>query len=223
MRALRTAECVRRKPVELPFLAEPREVAGLRRIMRLHLETWGLHEVVETAKLCLSELVSNVIKHVGSGTPTRLMLSMRGTRLRIEVQDPDARALPTLLAPDWEAEGGRGVALLDSIADSWGVVLRENCKITWCELATSAESPHGHVTNPGVVRADALLGLYGTVTRQPPPAANRLCVAVAEEAAVDVIADLLLWLRAHGRDVDDALDRALIHCDAELNAKGTFI
>lgn len=220
---MEAAECVQRKPFELPFLAEPREVAGLRRVMRLHLETWGLHEVVDTAKLCVSELVSNVIRHVGSGTPTRLMLSMRGTRLRIEVQDPDARALPTLLEPDWDAEGGRGVALLDSIADSWGVLLRENCKVTWCELTTSAGSPHGHVMNAGVVRADALLGLYGTVTRQQPAVAGRMRVAAAEEAAVDVIADLLLWLRAHGRDVDDALDRALMHCDAELGVENAFI
>ncbi|MFJ8074724.1 ATP-binding protein [Streptomyces sp. NPDC096176] len=216
MGVLKVVPCVRRKPLELPFLAEPPEVAGLRRVVRLHLEAWGLHEVVDKAQLCMSELVTNVIRHVGVGTPTTLRLAMQGTRLRIEVHDPDARALPTLLAPDWDREEGRGVVLLDSIADSWGVFLWEGSKVTWCELVTSLSSPEGHVGNLGVARADALLGLYGRVARNQLGSASRLDVAVAEEAAVDIVADLAMWLRAHGRDVEDVLDRALVHCDAEF-------
>ncbi|MFF5775027.1 hypothetical protein ACFY8V_25040 [Streptomyces californicus] len=40
-------------------------------------------------------------------------------------------------------------------------------------------------------------------------------MAHAEESAIDVIADLLHWLRAHGRDPDSALDRAQTHFEAE--------
>jgi hypothetical protein len=57
--------CMSRKPWDLAFTAEPEEVAALRRIMRLHLGVWGLHEVTDEAQLCVSELVSNVITHVG--------------------------------------------------------------------------------------------------------------------------------------------------------------
>ncbi|MEU8731524.1 hypothetical protein AB0C68_19360 [Streptomyces tendae] len=37
---------------------------------------------------------------------------------------------------------------------------------------------------------------------------GRLGTAEAEEAATFIITDLLHWLRAHGRDADDVLDRA---------------
>lgn len=67
-----------RKPWDLAFTAEPREVAALRRIMRLHLGIWGLQEVIDEAQLCMSELVSNVITHVGPGTPATLAVSMNG-------------------------------------------------------------------------------------------------------------------------------------------------
>jgi len=109
--------CMPRKPWDLAFTAEPAEVAALRRVMRLHLGIWGLHGTVDQAQLCVSELVTNVITHAGHGTPAMLAVSMSGTYLRIEVHDPDTRALPTLLDADSESEGGRGMALVDAVAD----------------------------------------------------------------------------------------------------------
>ncbi|MEV8393966.1 MULTISPECIES: hypothetical protein [unclassified Streptomyces] len=46
---------------------------------------------------------------------------------------------------------------------------------------------------------------------------GHLSVAVAEEAAIDMIADLPHWLRAHGRDPDKVLDRAQARYEAELS------
>jgi hypothetical protein len=40
-------------------------------------------------------------------------------------------------------------------------------------------------------------------------------VAVVEEAAIDVMVDVLHWLRAHGRDADEALDRAQTRFEVE--------
>ncbi|MDX2824361.1 ATP-binding protein [Streptomyces ipomoeae] len=209
-----------RKPWDLAFRAEPEEVAALRRIMRLHLGVWGLHEVSDAAQLCVSELVSNVVTHVGHGTPVTLAVSMSGTYLRIEVHDPDTRALPTLMAADSDAEGGRGMALIDAVADRWGVQLRDDRKVTWCELATSLASPTGHVGSPGVTRAEALLGLYAATKLPRGSEAGRLSTAVAEEAVIDVITDFLHWLRAHGCDGDEVLDRAQTHFEAEAGGIG---
>ncbi|WP_419666409.1 ATP-binding protein [Streptomyces sp. 2-1] len=207
-----------RKPWDLPFVAEPEEVSGLRRILRLHLELWGLHEVTDAAQLCVSELVSNVIRHVGLGTPTTLAVSMNGTYLRIEVHDPDTRALPTLLDAGSEAEAGRGVAIIDAVADRWGVQLSPDRKVTWCELGTGLDSTNGHCGGGRVTRVEMMLRLHrksvGALTHA---ASSRiLSVAIAEEAAIDVIADVLHWLRAHGCDADDALDRAQTHFEAEI-------
>ncbi|MEW2632027.1 ATP-binding protein [Streptomyces sp. NPDC048389] len=211
---------VRRKKWELPFLAEARELAALRRIMGLHLRQWGLPHLTDAARICVTEMVSNVIRHVGDMTPTTLAVSMNGTYLRIDVQDPDARALPTLLSAHADDEVGRGMALIDATADRWGVILRADSKVTWCELATGLTAPDGHVGDPGVTRAEALIGLYSSVRhrhrhRHAEPDASRLSVATAQESAIDVITDLLLWLRAHGCDPDEALDRAQLHFEEE--------
>ncbi|MFK4104514.1 ATP-binding protein [Streptomyces sp. NPDC019531] len=206
---------VSRKPWKLPFTAEPQEVAALRRIMRLHLGLWGLHGLIDAAQLCISELVSNVINHVGTGTPATLVVSMSGTRVRIEVHDPDRRALPVLLDATPDAESGRGMALVSAVADRWGVQLQADRKVTWCELSTGLPSAQGHSGGARVNRMEALLSSYGCEPERLWPA-GAAAVAVVEEAAIDVIVDVLHWLRVHGRDSGEALDRAQIRFEAEV-------
>lgn len=159
--------CVARQPWDLTFTADPEEVAALRRLLRLHLGLWGLREIVDEAQLCVSELVANVITHVGPGTPATLAVSMNGARLRIEVHDPDTRALPTLMVADADAECGRGMTLVAAVADRWGVHLQGNRKVTWCELDTGGMPPIGRSDGSGVSRAETLLGVYAT-TKSPP-------------------------------------------------------
>ena len=210
--------CMPRKPWDLHFLAEPEEVAGLRRVLRIHLGLWGLAELIDAAQLCVSELVSNVITHVGPGTPTTLAVSMKDTRLRIEVYDPDTRALPTLLNQGVNSESGRGMELITCVADRWGVQLLADRKMTWCELPTTLTSPNGHRGGPHVTRAEEVLDLYSEGKLLPAGNSGRLSTALGEEAAIGAIADLLHWLRAHGRDADDALDRAQMHFEAEAES-----
>ncbi|OIJ88067.1 ATP-binding protein [Streptomyces colonosanans] len=209
-----------RRPWEVAFAAEPEEVAALRRIMRLHLGIWGLHDVVDQAQLCVSELVSNVITHVGHGTPATLAVSMNGTHLRIEIHDPDTRALPALIDADCDAEAGRGMALVDAVADRWGVQLYPDRKGTWCELATRLTSPHGHVGGAGVTRAEALLSLY-TASRLPSePSSSKLRTLITQDMVVDALTDVLHWLRAHGCDADEVLDRAQTRFEVQIEGVG---
>ncbi|MFE4859391.1 ATP-binding protein [Streptomyces sp. NPDC056670] len=203
-----------RKAWALPFLAEPRELAALRRIMRLHLTLWGLPHVVESAQLCVTELVTNVITHVGLETPTTLAVSMNGSRLRIAVIDPDTRALPTLLSPCADDESGRGMALVEAIAERWGVILREDTKVTWCELATGLRSAYDHVDDPQVARAEALLGIYCLDGQTHETLARPVTLSTAEEATVGLIVDLLRWLRVHGRDCQAVIDSAWARCES---------
>ncbi|MFE9568581.1 ATP-binding protein [Streptomyces sp. NPDC006692] len=207
---------MRRKPWDLPFSAEPHEVAGLRRVLRLHLAIWGLADVVEAAQMCVTEMVTNVIQHVGVGTPATLAVSMSDTRLRIEIHDPDTRALPTLLAAQEESVSGRGMAIVDALALCWGVILRTDSKVVWCELATDLATAGGHVGGPRVARAEQCLSRYDSVRQVRSSGQGRLSVAVAEEAAVGLIVDVLHWLRAHGCDADDALVRAQMHFEGDV-------
>ncbi|GHB21973.1 hypothetical protein GCM10010377_09690 [Streptomyces viridiviolaceus] len=201
-----------------PFLAEPEEVSVLRGLMRTRLSAWGLQELSDSAQLCVSELVSNVIAHVGPGTPANLMVSLRGTRLRIELRDPGARALPTLVDASDDAESGRGMALVDALTERWGVELHGDSKVTWCELVTAPVTSEGHAGGARVTRAARVLSSYGDGELFGTPRRSRLGAMAAEAAAIDVISDLLHWLQVHGHDTDEILDRAQTHFEAELDA-----
>ncbi|MFI2200671.1 ATP-binding protein [Streptomyces sp. NPDC020192] len=208
--------CTPRKPWELPFLAEPEEVAALRRVLRTSLGLWGLSELTDAAQLCVSELVSNVITHVGRGAPATLAVSMSGTYLRIEIQDAGTKVLPTLVEAADDAESGRGMLLVTAHCDRWGVQLLHDRKVTWVELATSLSTPHGHSRSVHVSRAENVLGFYQMRHPVRPAASGRLIATAAETAAVEAIADLLHWLRAHGHDADEVLDRAQSRFEADM-------
>ncbi|MGP4113644.1 ATP-binding protein [Streptomyces sp. 4N509B] len=77
---------------------------------------------VDTARLLVSEIVTNAYQH----TPTRvirLTTSIRPAALRVAVYDTDPTPLPTPPphpATAFSAEHGRGLALLQHCASSWG-------------------------------------------------------------------------------------------------------
>ncbi|MFF9295998.1 ATP-binding protein [Streptomyces sp. NPDC014764] len=204
----------------MAFTAHPEEVARLRRAVGIHLTAWGLDDQVDTVQLCVSELVSNIVTHVGAGTPASLALSTGGGRLRVEVRDPDTRALPTLVDAEDDAEGGRGMALVAALADRWGVELYTDHKVTWCEVVTGPASTAGGTVDPSVTRAEALLNTYATL--RPPawshePGLGMVGRAVAVESVIDVITDFLRWLRVRGCDADEVLDRAQSRYEATLS------
>ncbi|MFJ4751357.1 ATP-binding protein [Streptomyces albogriseolus] len=201
------------------FLAEPEEVSALRADVRVRLRDWGVREVIDAAQLCVSELVSNVITHVGRGTPASLTLSLGDARLRLEVRDPDTRVLPTLMEATEDAENGRGMTLIDALSDRWGVDLHRDGKVTWCEIVTAPVTPQGGgVGSTRVARAEKMLSSYSDGRLSTGPRHSRIGALATEAAAIDLISDLLHWLRAHGHDADDILDRAQTHFEAELGA-----
>jgi hypothetical protein len=141
---------------------------------------------------------------------------MHGTRLRLELRDPDSRKLPTLVEARTEAESGRGLTLISAVTERWGVRLVADAKVTWCELPTGLSTPSGHCGDPQVSRAEQVLDLYCEGRLPPTMGASMLRAAVTEGAVIDIIADLLHWLRVHGLDADEALDRAQAHFEAEV-------
>ncbi|MGA5208237.1 ATP-binding protein [Streptomyces pseudogriseolus] len=201
------------------FLAEPTEVSALRADVRAWLHDWGVPEVIDSAQLCVSELVSNVITHLGRGTSASLTLALHDARLRIEVRDPDTRVLPMLVEATEDAENGRGMTLIDALSDRWGVELHRDGKVTWCEIVTAPVTPRsGGMGNTRVARAEKMLSSYSDGRLSSGPRHSRIGTLATEAAAIDLISDLLHWLRAHGHDADDILDRAQTHFEAELGA-----
>ncbi|MQY13348.1 hypothetical protein SRB5_34940 [Streptomyces sp. RB5] len=203
-------DCMRRKRWEVPFSAAPAEVSSLRRLLRTRLTLWGLTDVVEQAQICMTELVNNVIHHVGEGTQALLAGSMRGIRLRLEVHDEGAATVPTAMAPAADCESGRGMQIVDALAEDWGVAAVGTGKVTWCELGTGLSEPNGHVGGDRVTNAEALLMLYASSLpelRHGLPRQGPLSPASAGEVAGELMSDLVWWLRAHGCDPEEVLGR----------------
>jgi anti-sigma regulatory factor (Ser/Thr protein kinase) len=92
-------------------------------------------EKTEDATLLVSELVTNAVRY--GGPPVRVRVACGGADgagLQVAVSDgnPDPPVRRDV-AP--EAEGGRGVALVDIISDRWGVEHAEKGKTVWFVLS----------------------------------------------------------------------------------------
>ncbi|MGW7130782.1 ATP-binding protein [Streptomyces bobili] len=191
----------------LPFEAAPAEVRLLRRAAVRQLNHWGAPVAVDEAELLVTELATNVVKHVGEGTSATLILEWRGERLRLEVHDKSTVS-PVLTAADCDQECGRGLHLLTSLAMDWGTMLTAAGKAVWCEIGLSAQRGCRRAERA----AEALESYQGT------RGGSALPVRGLEEYAVELIADLLHWTAARGHDPDDFLDRAQMHYEAEASA-----
>ena len=107
-------------------------VAAARRTVTALCGPAGLTELYDTAALLTSEVVTNAVLH-GDGT-VQVRAHTRGGRLRVEVQD-DGDSAPVLQKKaQAEDEGGRGLALVAALADTWGVEQVPGGKYVWFEL-----------------------------------------------------------------------------------------
>ncbi|WP_020132246.1 ATP-binding protein [Streptomyces sp. 303MFCol5.2] len=192
----------------LPFEAAPAEVRLLRRAAVKQLSQWGVPVAVDEAELLVSELATNVIRHVGEGASATLILEWKGERLRLEVHDR-SEILPMSKRVGHDDMCGRGLHLLASLAVDWGTVLTAVGKAVWCEISAGAGSACQRIE-----RALAVLENYQDVGRVSALQGGRRDEGLAE-SAVALIADLLHWSAARGHDPDDILDRAQMHYEAD--------
>lgn len=118
--------------------AHPQALAGIRRIVNAHLRYWGFGQLAEPATLCVHELLSNVDKHTDSPKCV-LLLQRQPVGVRVVVSDTST-VLPKVREPDWIAESGRGLFVLNQMADAWGVVPHDTGKDVWFEIRSHAAS-----------------------------------------------------------------------------------
>ena len=121
--------------LRLPTVAASAGVA--RRAVRNLLTGRGLD--AEVAQLLVTELVANSSRHAGQGH-VEVRAVLRDDLVRIEVDD-DSRRLPeALLEPPWEQESGRGLLMVEVLADRWGAEPLPTGKRVWFEV-TPDRSP----------------------------------------------------------------------------------
>ena len=119
---------------EVPLPSRPESAATARRLVQVVvLREWGLTaKTAEDAVLLVSELVGNAVRHTGARIFGLRMRHRRGW-IRIEVRDP-SRGLPCLMPVQVMDVSGRGLFLVDKLADRWGVDLLPRGKTTWFEI-----------------------------------------------------------------------------------------
>jgi anti-sigma regulatory factor (Ser/Thr protein kinase) len=105
--------------------------ARARRFVSDTLRGWGCEDVVPDAQLLVSELVTNAVLHARSAT--RVTVERNGATVRVSVDD-DSSAQPRLRELGPEAVTGRGLLLVDRIAQRWGVDPRAGGKCVWFEV-----------------------------------------------------------------------------------------
>ena len=112
------------------FACDPASVRAARRFIVECVELLGL-QCLRDVQLMVSELATNAVRHAQSQFDVILERVNQNT-VRVEVRD-FGQGIPELLASETEYEGGRGLKIVDVLAQTWGIENRPGGrgKSTW--------------------------------------------------------------------------------------------
>lgn len=126
--------------VRRSFAPHPSSVGDARRTVREQLHEAGRADLVEAAELVVTEIVTNALVHAGTAIGLDSRLHHDG--LRVEVSD-GSPALPQVRHHGDLAGTGRGLRLVSSTTDRWGVERHERGKTVWFELSAGVDAAGG--------------------------------------------------------------------------------
>ncbi len=130
----------------------PSSVTGARQRLCSDLEADGLGAgSVGDAALVVSELLSNALRHAAPlpapFPPDRVQVAWRldsdeaGAVLEVSVRDGGASTLPRIARPSLSALGGRGLGIVEHLAERWGTEVEDGSTTVWAVLRVSVEEP----------------------------------------------------------------------------------
>lgn len=113
--------------------ALPARIGQMRRIVSAQLRYWRLDALIDAATLGVTELLANVHQHARTSKQCTVELSVLLDQLTVSVHDLDPRLpRPTRAGP--LDISGRGLTLIDSMSESWGVRPEDVGKVVWFTL-----------------------------------------------------------------------------------------
>ncbi|MFD7919755.1 ATP-binding protein [Streptomyces sp. NPDC059740] len=115
------------------FDARPDSISQARTFTTEALAEWDLPDRVEDIRLCVSELATNAVVHgTVPGHGFLVKLAAEEEAVRMEVHDSRRQRPEARQAADTDTSG-RGLILVNALADGWGVQDRTpSGKIVWC-------------------------------------------------------------------------------------------
>ncbi|MFE3718794.1 SpoIIE family protein phosphatase [Streptomyces cyaneofuscatus] len=113
---------------------DPEALSSARHMIRAAVRAWGAKERADEIELAADELTTNALMHTDGGAVVTIRV-MAGSerRLRVDVEDRSS-ALPRRRDAGSDGVSGRGLMLVDRLADVWGVESRGSGKCVWCEF-----------------------------------------------------------------------------------------
>lgn len=115
-----------------------------RRLVTEACADWDLDELAGPSCIVLTEMVNNVVAH--AHTPMTVLLARRADVLSVAVRDesPTVPRFSGLVAPT--SYGGRGLLLIDSVAERWGSMVADGGKVVWALLDGVPGTPETEVS-----------------------------------------------------------------------------
>ncbi|MET7620077.1 SpoIIE family protein phosphatase [Streptomyces sp. NPDC005408] len=113
---------------------DPEALRSARHMIRAAVGAWGARERSDEIELAADEMITNALMHTDGGAiVTTRVLAGPERRLRVEVEDRSS-ALPRRREAGESGVSGRGLMLVDRLAEAWGVESRGSGKCVWCEF-----------------------------------------------------------------------------------------
>ncbi|MFJ7413343.1 SpoIIE family protein phosphatase [Streptomyces sp. NPDC098077] len=117
---------------------DPEALSSSRHMIRAAVRAWGAKERADEIELAADELITNALMHTDGGAVVTIrVLAGSERRLRVDVEDRSS-ALPRRRDAGESGVSGRGLMLVDRLADVWGVESRGSGKCVWCEFLIPA-------------------------------------------------------------------------------------
>jgi PAS domain S-box-containing protein len=109
-----------------------------RRLVGSAVEDTAYAELADSARLAVSELVTNALVHAGTEIGVQVSLDDRG--LLLEVHDGNPQT-PVLRRHARESGTGRGLHMVQGLADDWGIYHRGDGKVVWARFGQAGDGP----------------------------------------------------------------------------------
>jgi anti-sigma regulatory factor (Ser/Thr protein kinase) len=119
--------------VDLPTVVH--SIPAARHVALELLSAWGVHRSCDDVALVVTELVTNVVDHVGGETSIVLELTLSDVWLRVSIADGSA-VRPVVRELCGNQPRGRGMHLVAAVADRWGCEDHQGGKRVWADLLT---------------------------------------------------------------------------------------
>jgi anti-anti-sigma regulatory factor len=98
---------------------------------------WDRPDLAGPACIVVTEMVNNVVAH--AHTPMSVLLARHGDTMTVAVRDRSV-AVPRFAGPVAPTSyGGRGLLLIDSVAERWGSLVLADGKVVWAALQDGDE------------------------------------------------------------------------------------